>query len=63
MVMILDLMHAQNFCYQVVSGVKNIVTFGVGNSLLLHADNSKEDILVLGEEPTNGSDDTKNSRG
>ena len=49
MVMILDLMHAQNFCYQVVSGVKNIVTFGVGNSLLLHADNSKEDILVLGE--------------
>ena len=46
-----------------VSGVKNIVTFGVGNSLLLHADNSKEDILVLGEELTNGSDDTKNSRG
>ena len=61
--MILDLMHAQNFCYQVVIGVKNIVTFGVGNSLLLHADNSKEDILVLGEELTNGSDDTKNSRG
>ena len=46
-----------------VSGVKNIVTFAVGNSLLLHADNSKEDILVLGEELTNGSDDTKNSRG
>ena len=63
MVMILDLMHTQNFCYQVVSGVKNIVTFGVGNSLLLHADNSKEDILVLGEKLTNGSDDTKNSRG
>ena len=46
-----------------VIGVKNIVTFGVGNSLLLYADNSKEDILVLGEELTNGSDDTKNSRG
>ena len=37
---------------------KNIVIFGVGNSSSVHVDNSKKEILDLGEGPTNGLDDT-----
>ena len=36
---------------------KNDVTFCVGNSLSLHANNRKKDILVLGKGPTVGLDD------
>ena len=57
--MVLDLMHTQNLHYQMVNGVKNVLTFGVGNILSLHPDNRKKDVLVLGEGLTNGSDDTK----
>ena len=37
---------------------KNTTMFGVDNSSLAHNDNKKKDILVLGEGPTQGLDDT-----
>ena len=37
---------------------KNVIIFGVDNSLSMHADNRKNDILVLIEGPQNGSDDS-----
>ena len=37
---------------------KIVVISGVGNSLSLHTDYRKEDILVLDEGPVNGLDDT-----
>ena len=33
--------------------------FGVDNSLSVHTSNRKNDILVLGESPTQGLDDTE----
>lgn len=33
---------------------KNVGIFGADNSLSLHADNGKKDILVLGEGPADG---------
>ena len=37
---------------------KNVIIFDVHNSLSMHADNRKNDILVLIEGPQNGSDDS-----
>ena len=37
---------------------KNIVIFGLDNSLSVHVDNRKKDILSLGERPPDGLDDT-----
>ena len=37
---------------------KSVVVFGVDNGLSVNADNWKKDILVLGEGPTDGLDDT-----
>ena len=37
---------------------KNVIIFGVDNSLSMYADNRKNDILVLIEGPQNGSDDS-----
>ena len=37
---------------------KNIVIFGVEDSSSLQIDNKKKDIVVLGECPTQGLDDT-----
>ena len=37
---------------------KNVITFGVYNSSPVQGDNKKEDILVLGESPAQGIDDT-----
>ena len=37
---------------------KSNTIFGVDNSSLAHTDNRKKDILVLGERPTDGLDDT-----
>ena len=37
---------------------KNIVIFGLDNSLSVHVDNRKKNILVLGERPPDGLDDT-----
>ena len=39
--------------------VKNATMFGVDSSSLAHNYNKKKDILVLGEGPTQGSDDTR----
>ena len=38
---------------------KNVIIFGVDNSLSVHTDNRKKDILVLGKRPTDGLDDTR----
>ena len=37
---------------------KSVVIFGVDNSSYMHADNREKYILVLGEGPTDGLDDT-----
>ena len=37
---------------------KNVTIFEVANSFTLHADNRKNYILILGEGPTVGYDDT-----
>ena len=37
---------------------KNVAFFGGDSSLLLHTDNRKENIVVLGGRPANGLDDT-----
>ena len=37
---------------------KNFVIFGVHNSSSVHTDNKRKGILVLGEGPTQGQDDT-----
>ena len=38
---------------------KNTVIFGADNSSSMHADNRKNDILILGEVPTYELDDAK----
>ena len=47
------------FSFQNFDWGKNIVIFRVDNSLSVHTDNNKKDILVLGRGPTQGLDDTK----
>ena len=37
---------------------KNITIFGADMSLSVHIDNKNEDILILGEGPAQGFDDT-----
>ena len=37
---------------------KNVVIFGTDISSSVHVDNKKRDILILGEGPTQGFDDT-----
>ena len=37
---------------------KNVITFGVEMSSLVHIDNKKKDILSLGKGPIDGLDDT-----
>ena len=46
------------FLYPYFNWGKNIITFGVDNSSLLNTNNNKKYILVLGEDPTQGLDDT-----
>ena len=38
---------------------RNCIIFGVDMSSSLHLDNKKKDILILGEDPTQGLDGTK----
>ena len=45
-------------CSQFGKFAKNVVTFGVGNNLSVHTNSSKKNKLVLGEEPTDGLNDT-----
>ena len=35
---------------------KNVIIFGIDNSFYVHIDGRNKSILVLGEEPTQGSD-------
>ena len=37
---------------------KNVIVFGADMSSFVHVDNNEKDILILGEGPTLGSDDT-----
>ena len=37
---------------------KNVIIVGVDMSSSVHADNKEKDILILGEGPTQGLDDT-----
>ena len=37
---------------------KNVITFSVDHSSLVHIDNKKKDILILWKGPTDGLDDT-----
>ena len=37
---------------------RNVINFGVDMSSSVHAENKKKDILILGEGPTQGLDDT-----
>ena len=46
------------FSLSVCEQGKNVIIFGVGNSLSMHTDNRKNDILVLIDEATNGLDDS-----
>ena len=38
---------------------KNVIIFGVGISSSVHIDNNKKNILIFGEGPTQGLDDTR----
>ena len=38
--------------------IKNVITFGPDMSSSLHIDNNNNDILILGEGPTQGLNDT-----
>ena len=51
--MVLDLMQAHNFHYQLVNRVEKFFWC----SLIRHADNRRKDILVLGEVPADEVDD------
>ena len=37
---------------------QDVIIFGVDMSSSIHADNKKKDILIFGEDPTQGLDDT-----
>ena len=39
--------------------LKNVIIFGADMSSLLHNDNEKTDVLILGKGPTQGLDDTR----
>ena len=56
-IMVLDLTNIHNFFSNCEWG-KNDVIFSVDNSLSVHADNIKKDILVFVEGLTNRLDDT-----
>ena len=58
MVIVLDFMHVHNFHWRGNWG-KNTVIFGADNSSSMHADNRKNDILILCEVPTYELDDAK----
>ena len=41
---------------------KNVIIFGADMNSSVHVDNKEKDILILGEGPTQGLDDTKLSK-
>ena len=52
-----DLIPVQNFRLQ-MEAWKNVIIFAVDLSSSVHFDNKNKDILIIGEEPTQGLDDT-----
>ena len=55
--MVLNLMHVEVFCYQMVAGLAKM--FAAGMSSLVHINNKKKGILVLWEGSIDGLDDTE----
>ena len=53
-----DLIPVQNFSFTDGSMGRNIIIFGADMSSPVHIDNKNKDILISGEEPTQGLDDT-----
>ena len=57
--------YRSSFCWSSVflftdeSYGKNVIIFGADMSSSVHVDNKGKDILILGEGPTQGLDDTK----
>ena len=45
-------------CFHITFDCGKNIIFGVDKSSSAHTDNNKKDILVLGEGPTQGLDDT-----
>ena len=56
--MVLDFDMKGTFLFPTGRFGKNVITFGVDMSSSVHVDNKKKDILILGEGPTQGLDDT-----
>ena len=46
------------FSFTDVSMGRNVTIFGADMSSFVHVDNNNKDILILGERPTQGLDDT-----
>ena len=57
-VMIMKLMHAHNVYYRMMSGVKMLLLLVWTIVHQHHPDNRKKDIIILGEGPTGGLDNT-----
>ena len=53
-----DLILVQNFYLQMEGLGKNVITFGDDMSSSVHIDDKVKVILILGEVPTQGLDDT-----
>ena len=59
LIMVLNLIQVQNFHFLTVAWEKNAIIFGADIiSSSVHIDNKKRNILVFGEGPTQGLDDT-----
>ena len=52
------LIPVQNFYLQMEAWGKNVIVFGADMSSFVHIGNENKDILILGEGPTQGLDDT-----
>ena len=52
------MIHVQNFHYRIVPWKKNVINSGANKSSSVDVDNKGRDILILGEWPTKGLDDT-----
>ena len=63
MFVVLGSMHLYLFHFQMVKLVKNIIIFGANIISWRHIDTRSEDMLILGEGPTQRLDDTVVSTG
>ena len=55
---VLDWILVHFFHFQILDWGENVVIFEADNSTLVHIDNNKKDILVLGKDQTQELDDT-----